>query len=75
MTIRYGALLKFADGVSRSEAIAALKSIKHLLDLPEGGDYEPTGDGRVKWVAAPLKGTDIVKEYNDEHGSPVWYIP
>lgn len=76
MTTKYGALLKFKDGVSQAEAIAALKTIKHLLDLPEGGQWVDNREaGTTRWVPGPLKGTDIVKAYNPDHGGPVWYIP
>lgn len=76
MTTRYGSLLKFAEGVTREEAIAALKTIKHLLELPEGGDWvRDEATNSAKWVARPVTGKDMVKEYNDEYGSPVWYIP
>lgn len=36
---------------------------------------QPSGGQTLEWVPAPLKGTDMVKEYDDNEGSPVWYIP
>jgi len=80
MARRNGAVITFKYGVSREEAIAALRTIKHLLDVPaEITDYSKTEvrDGQ-RWaipVKRPYTGKDLVKEFDDEYGGPVWYIP
>jgi hypothetical protein len=98
MAKRIGTVLKFKEGVSREEAILALKSIKHLLDLPatvtstvyyaataeEAVEYNKVhhpmdsiraGQKMARFVQRPLANKDMIHEYNDEHGEPVWYIP
>lgn len=80
MAKRCGAVVVFKDGVTQAEAIAALKTIKHLLDVPtEITDYSKTEirDGQ-RWavpVKRPYSGKDLVKEFDNEYGGPVWYIP
>lgn len=69
MAKRFGAVLQFKEGVERAEAVRALRQLKDLLDLPDTVfDYE-TGKSR------PITGKDIVREYDDNMGGPVWYIP
>ena len=69
MAKRFGAVITFKEGVDRAEAIEALRKVKHLLDVPETVyDY----DTRKQ---RPFTGKDLVREYNDEYGGPVWYIP
>ena len=57
------------------EAVAAMRSIRHLMDIPEGGEWKKNSDGTVSWVPGPTKVKDVVHAYNPDHGSPVWYIP
>jgi hypothetical protein len=72
---RLGSLLVFKAGTAMEEAAAALRSIRHLLDLPEGGEWVKNPDFSVRWVPGPLKVKDMVQKFDPEHGSPVWYIP
>lgn len=69
MAKRIGTVIKFHSGVTRDEAIAALKSIKHLLDVPATVYDYKTKTNRQ------LLGKDMIHEYDDEYGGPVWYIP
>ena len=77
MTIRHGALLKFAEGLTREEIVAALKTIKHVLD-PESltrNEYSRDADGKVVVTKRPVTNKEMVHKYDDEHGDPIWYIP
>ena len=76
MAQRFGAVLKFKAGVERSEAIEALRKLKHLLDVPETvHDYKRNSDGSLRPVERPFTGKDLVQDYDDSYGGPVWYIP
>jgi len=68
-------LIKFKAGTTREEAVSALRSIRHLIELPEGGEYVSNGDGTCSWKPGPVKVKDVLKEYNPEYGSPIFYIP
>jgi len=86
---RHGSVIVFKPGTTPEEAAKALEKIAEVLDLPEKGhdrvdagmvdDHLP--DGRVRKVRAvtcrerPFKFTDLVREYDDEYGGPVFYIP
>jgi hypothetical protein len=74
--LRLGSLLVFKAGTTQEEAVEALRSIRHLLELPEGGQYVKAADGNsVKWVPGTTKVKDVLHKFNPDHGSPVWYIP
>lgn len=83
---RYGAVLVFKQGVDRAEAIEALRKIKHLLDVPERvtvsyetcasvAEAQQNGNWVKNRVTRPFTGKDLVHEFNEEYGRPVWYIP
>ena len=57
---RFGTVLTFKEGVTREEAVEALEKIKDILSLSEY--VEPTLDARVR-------------EFDDQYGGPVWYLP
>ena len=63
---RYAVLITFAPGVSEKQANDALDTIKALPAVHK--DAWRGLDG--SWRSTP-----VVNEYNDEHGSPVFYIP
>lgn len=67
---RLAALIKFHDGVTFEEAVAALRSIKHLLDVPDRIDWDGTQTTR-----RPTLCKEVVRKYNPDHGEPVFYIP
>lgn len=73
------ALIKFRDGVSNEEIAKALNSIKNILDLPRTGLERTYVNDRGRKVAQyherPFRWSDVVQEYNPEHGEPVFYIP
>lgn len=84
MARRLGAVIKFRQGVSKRQAIDALRLIRQVLDVPETvTDLRPAPHKRrpsdvrdpVEFYTRPLRGTDLIKEYEEEHGEPVWYIP
>jgi len=58
---RLGTVLVFMEGVSRKEAVEALRKIESLL---EHSPNHPMLD-------IPSK----VREFDDNVGGPVWYIP
>jgi hypothetical protein len=67
-TNRLAALIKFNSNVTYEEAVAALRSIKHLLDIPVAYDSKARKE-------IPARCKDVIQEYNPEHGEPVFYIP
>ncbi len=84
---RIGTVLTFKPEVTREEAARALKSIGFLLDTPaeslkgrfdiqarldagEAVRYEPG-----QFIPVPFKHDDLIREYDDDMGGPVWYIP
>jgi hypothetical protein len=74
---RHGAVLVFKEGVDPHEATAALEKIKDLLELPEETvDYVPSGEpGCVKSRRRPFFMGSLIREFDEEFGTPVWYIP
>jgi hypothetical protein len=79
MAKRLGTVLVFKEGVSKEEAAQHLARIAEVLDLPKSvTDYVPIGPPggrRVKGVQRAFKVPDIINEFDDEYGGPVWYIP
>ena len=71
--IKHAALIPFKDGVSEEEARAALESIADVIELPYCSGFGLT----IAEVAerAEVAVGDHVKAFDDEWGSPVWYIP
>ncbi len=74
---RLGTVLVFKPGVSKVEAAKALASLKRVLEVPEKShDYVgPVGRGLASYKERPFVFNDLVHEYDDEWGGPVWYIP
>ncbi len=84
---RLGVVLTFKKGVSKAAAVMALNQIRTVLDLPYNvarttPDTQAALDAgqtvRYRpdhWWQEPFKMTDIIEEYDDNEGSPVWYIP
>jgi hypothetical protein len=72
----------FKPGVSEFEATQALEMIKNFLDLPKTS-YVPTGTKRLpngqlvksNYENRPFETKDLVHEFDDSYGGPVWYIP
>ena len=60
MAKRRGAVLVFKKGTSQKQAAAVLQRIAKALDLGYYVKQEPA---------------DLVREFDDEWGGPVWYIP
>ncbi len=85
--LRIGALLKFKPGVTKTEAAMALNGIRNLLDVPYNvARTTPDTQAALNagqtvryrpdhWWQEPFKMTDIIEEYDNNEGSPVWYIP
>lgn len=79
---KYGAVIKFRDGVDPAEIAKAMNQIKHLLDLPAtveepvyANDPKVMGRRIVKYRSVPFAWRHLVHEYNPDHGDPVWYVP
>jgi hypothetical protein len=74
---RHGAVVVFKPGVTREQAARALASISDVLDFPKQSYryVSVVPKGPIQSVTRPFKPEDAVHEYEDEHGSPVWYIP
>ena len=71
--IKHAAVVPFKDGVSEEEARAALESIADVIELPYC-----SGFGKTIAETAGRAGVtvgDHVKAFDDEWGTPVWYIP
>ena len=84
---RLGTVLTFKPKVTKEEAARALRSIAFLLDTPETINktipevraaldaghtvrFEP-----AEWSDHPFNHADLVHEFDDDYGGPVWYIP
>lgn len=74
---QFGTVLQFAEGTTREEIVAALKTIKHLLDPKTlvRNEYGRNADGSMKVTQRPITNKEMVHEFNPDHGTPVWYIP
>ena len=60
------AIVYFEHGTTTAEAKAILSDLKTKLDDPKTAD--------PKYNGATID-HGIVNEYDDQYGSPVWYIP
>lgn len=73
------ALIKFREGVSNETIAKALNSIRGILDIPaEGFDYDTVvenGQRYAKMTRRPFRWSDVVHDYNPQHGEPVFYVP
>ena len=84
---RLGTVLIFKPEVTEEEAGRALHSLAFLLDTPdtinkpipelraalEASDtvlYQPD-----EWAEVEFSHSDLIYEFDDDLGSPVWYIP
>jgi len=63
---RLGAVIVFRDRVTRKEAARALARVADVVEVP---------DERWKKVGLPSGVPSLVKEFDDEFGYPVFYIP
>ena len=78
---RLGCLLRFKAGITKAQAGEVLRYLQEtgVLDLPEQTQVPHyfTEHGRrfVRYTERPFVTTDLVQEYYDEVGGPVWYIP
>ncbi len=71
--IKHAAVVPFKDGVSEEEARAALESIADVIELPYcSGFGQKVIDAAER---AEVTVGDHVKAFDDEWGTPVWYIP
>ncbi len=89
MATRHGTVLVFKPGVTKEEAAVALLTIADLLETPETShESVPTGEveeigfgGKVihkpihRWQERPFEIIDLVRDFDDDMGGPVWYIP
>ena len=82
MAKRFGTVLVFKKGVSKQQAAQALAQLAAVVDFPtKAFDYvpipgrDPRGARQTKMVERAFKHEDAVREYDDECGGPVWYIP
>jgi hypothetical protein len=66
MATRLGAVLVFREGVSKADAEAALACIQKFLE--PSYSFQPSSG----YVQTPVP---AVREYDDDIGGPVWYIP
>lgn len=70
MATKLAALIHFRADVPESLARAAIDSIADVLEVPKDFDFV---DGKM--VVTEGDARDYVREYDDEFGGPVWYIP
>ncbi len=84
---RIGTVLTFKPEVTEEEAARALRSISFLLDTPEeipqaNSEVQAAIDAgqtvryrSEQWSTRPFTFADLVTEFDDDWGGPVWYIP
>lgn len=75
---RFGTVIRFKEGVTREEAVEALYAISHLIEIPHSRQTTIQEGANLRGLVAPslddLVG-DIIREYDDNEGGPIWYIP
>ena len=81
MAKRIGSVIVFKAGVSPAQAAKALEALRDVLDLP-ATSYRPVyvttprGErGVPRYETVPFKTEHLLNEYEEDHGSPVWYVP
>tara|TARA_Y100000310_G_C20569762_1_gene757393 strand:+ start:675 stop:929 length:255 start_codon:yes stop_codon:yes gene_type:complete len=82
---RHGTVLVFREDVTPAEAARALERIRDVLSLPDFSyDIVPTGEMvEVQGITKERHTTqersfdmaDMIQEFDDDMGGPVWYIP
>lgn len=84
---RIGTVLTFKSEVTQEEATRALRSIGFLLDTPEeiphaSSEVQAAIDAgqtvryrSEQWSTRPFTFADLVNEFDDRDGGPVWYVP
>lgn len=60
---RLGAVIRFKEDVTKEEAVEAIEAIYHLLDVPTVGGCSECDDV-----------FGLIREYDDEDGTPVWFL-
>jgi len=61
---RVGTVLTFKEGVTREEAVEALRKIENVLHV---SDF---------WAERGEDPLDMsVHDFDDQYGGPVWYLP
>jgi len=69
---RLGAVIVFNPDVDEDEAAALLEKIVDDLDVPS----EAIRYHSPPWATKhPFEAVDLVNEFDDDMGGPVWYIP
>ncbi len=73
---KIGAVIVFKAGVSRQAAAKALAALAHVVELPETViDFGPRL-GLKRCKATPEEAAfSVLKEFDPDHGNPVFYIP
>lgn len=67
MAKKFGAVIVFREGVSREAAHEALQKLQALLDpatIYDRVTHRPRPDSSLG-----------LKEFESDHGGPVWYLP
>lgn len=73
---RKAAIIKFRVDATEAEIARALSSIKAVLELPRCGyEYEKKPGGGLVMKEVSFRWSQIVNNYDDEYGEPVFYIP
>lgn len=77
---RLGAVVTFKKGLTAAQAAEALKAISSYLDTPETTTRynEFTDKSGRRWAkpqTVPFQHAHLVREFEEDHGGPVWYIP
>lgn len=83
MAKRFGSVIVFKQGVTKEQAAKALASLAEVVEFPaKTYEYVPVEEKqargaarKVKMVEVPFAYAHAVHDFEDEHGSPVWYIP
>lgn len=70
---RIGTVLVFREDVTAEEAAAALTKIADVLELPDTIAHLKKPENRLTYSMFVM--ADLITEYDDDNGSPVWYIP
>lgn len=79
---KFGTVLVFKEGVSRSQIADALKQIEDVIDpsyhlsVAEQKRWNHT-DRELARIVSNDKGQTlaVVNEFESDYGGPVWYIP
>jgi len=80
VSARHGAVIVFKEGVTEEQIAKAMNALKDVLDVPGEVEEPIYQEGRgarriTGYKKVPFTWRHLVQKFDDQHGSPVFYIP